>query len=134
MLKGFRDFLLRGNVIDLAVAVVIGAAFTALVAAFGDNVIEPVVNSVLSLIGIGTEGIGGTLDLPGGQTINIGAVVTAAINFLITAVIVYFIFVAPMSAAKNRFAKESERSEEEQVALLREIRDALVDSPRVVRR
>ena len=127
MLKGFRNFILRGNVIDLAVAVVIGAAFTAIVAAVGDNFIEPIVNSFLSSLGIGKDGIGGSIDLPGDQTINIGAMVTAMINFLITAVVVYFVFVAPMNAAKARLAKPDEPTAPDDVLLLREIRDLLAD-------
>ena len=65
MIKGFRDFILRGNVIDLAVAVVIGAAFTALVGAFSDSFITPVINSVFSALGLSKDGIGGTIGLPG---------------------------------------------------------------------
>ena len=91
MFKGFRDFILRGNVIDLAVAVVIGAAFTAVVTAFGTNFIEPIVNSFFSVLGIGKDGIGGSIELPGEQQINIGGMVTAIINFIITAAIVYFV-------------------------------------------
>ncbi len=85
MIKGFRDFILRGNVIDLAVAVVIGAAFTALVGAFSDSFITPVINSVFSALGLSKDGIGGTIGLPGEQVINIGAMVGAIITFLITA-------------------------------------------------
>ncbi len=78
MLKGFKDFLLRGNVLDLAVAVVVGAAFTAIVTAFTDNIISPLIAAV-----------GGSDDLPWGMAIiegndatfvNVGAVVTAIIN------------------------------------------------------
>jgi large conductance mechanosensitive channel len=125
MIKGFRDFILRGNVIDLAVAVVIGTAFTAVVTAFGTNFIQPLVNAVFSLLGIGQDGIGGTIGLPGEQQINIGAMVTAIINFLITAVVVYFFFVAPMNAAKARLAKPTEEEAPDDVLLLREIRDLL---------
>jgi large conductance mechanosensitive channel len=131
MLKGFRDFILRGNVIDLAVAVVIGAAFTALVAAFGHNLIEPMVNSFLSMFALSEDGIGGTVDLPGDQSINIGAIITAMINFLVTAIVVYFIFVGPMNAAKARIAKPTEKVAPDDVLLLREIRDLLAkDRPR----
>jgi large conductance mechanosensitive channel len=127
MIKGFRDFLLRGNVIDLAVAVVIGAAFTALVGAFSDSFITPVINSVFSALGLSKDGIGGTIGLPGEQAIDLGAMVGAIITFLITAAVVYFVFVVPMNAAKSRMAttqKEATLSSED---LLEEIRDLLRD-------
>jgi large conductance mechanosensitive channel len=124
MLKGFRDFILRGNVIDLAVAVVIGAAFTALIGAFNTALITPIVNSFFSALGLSKDGIGGTIGLPGDQVINIGLIIGATITFLITAAVVYFVFVAPMNAAKSRFAKEKveDATAEE---LLGEIRDLL---------
>jgi large conductance mechanosensitive channel len=126
MLKGFRDFILRGNVIDLAVAVVIGAAFTALIGVFNTALITPVVNSFFDLLGLSKDGIGGTIGLPGDQVINIGLIVGGIITFLITAAVVYFVFVAPMNAAKSRFAKPKD---EEATAedLLAEIRDLLKD-------
>lgn len=128
MIKGFRDFIFRGNVLDLAVAVVIGAAFTAVVGVFGSALIQPVVNSVFSLLGLSTtDGIGGEIGLPGNQTINVGAIITALITFLITAAVVYFFFVAPMNVAKTRMAKQAGVEDDEPIdtALLREIRDLL---------
>jgi large conductance mechanosensitive channel len=125
MIRGFKDFILRGNVIDLAVAVVIGAAFTALVTAVTTGLIQPVINMIFGLIGIGADGVGGTVAIPGGQTINLGLIITAVITFLITAAVVYFIFVAPMNAAKERFARPAEEELAEETALLREIRDLL---------
>ena len=126
MLKGFCDFILRGNVIDLAVAVVIGAAFTALIGVFNTALITPIVNSFFDLLGLSKDGIGGTIGLPGDQVINIGLIVGGIITFLITAAVVYFVFVAPMNAAKSRFAKEKveDATAEE---LLSEIRDLLKD-------
>ena len=105
MLKGFRDFILRGNVIDLAVAVVIGAAFTALIGAFNTALITPIVNSFFSALGLSKDGIGGTIGLPGDQVINIGLIIGATITFLITAAVVYFVFVAPMNAAKQHLVE-----------------------------
>ncbi len=126
MLKGFKEFILRGNVIDLAVAVVIGAAFTALVAAVTTGLIQPVINVIFGLLGVGSDGVGGTISIPQGQELNLGLIITAIITFLITAAVVYFIFVAPMNAAKDRFAKTPEEEElAEETALLREIRDLL---------
>ena len=128
MIKGFRDFILRGNVIDLAVAVVIGAAFTALVGAFSDSFITPVINSVFSALGLSKDGIGGTIGLPGEQVINIGAMVGAIITFLITAAVVYFVFVVPMNAAKERLAYSTQKEEVASAeSLLEEIRDLLRD-------
>ena len=128
MIKGFRDFILRGNVIDLAAAVVIGAAFTDLVGAFSDSFITPVINSVFSALGLSKDGIGGTIGLPGEQVINIGAMVGAIITFLITAAVVYFVFVVPMNAAKERLAYSTQKEEVASAeSLLEEIRDLIRD-------
>lgn len=125
MLKGFRDFIMRGNVIDLAVAVVIGAAFTALVNAVVTGFIDPLVRSVLG----GDGETAGTFEF-GGQTFDYGVVINAVITFLITAAVVYFVFVAPMNHLKERrVAKLGEAPEADPVpddiALLTEIRDLL---------
>lgn len=104
MLKGFKDFILRGNVIDLAVAVVIGAAFTAIVTSFADNLINPLIASVG---GANADGLGFYLRAGKEATfIDFGKIITAALNFLITAGVVYFIFVLPM----NKFNKFKELS------------------------
>lgn len=92
MFKGFRDFLLRGNVVDLAVAVVIGAAFSKIVTALVDNLITPLIGA-----------LGGTPDFSNLTfTINnsqfmIGAFVNACINFIIVAGIIYFFVIMPMN-------------------------------------
>lgn len=125
MLKGFKDFLLRGNVIDLAVAVVIGAAFTALVTAFSDNIIEPVLNA----FGGADAGSLGFNVVPGNEAtrVNIGAVMTAAITFLITAAVVYFVFVGPMKRLTSLLAvnKVAVKADPTEVELLVQIRDLL---------
>ena len=122
MLKGFRDFVLRGNVIDLAVAVVIGAAFTALVNSFTTNPIKPIVGLALG------GGIDAGQVTVNGQVIDFTAMVNAIITFLITAAVVYFIFVVPMNKFRDKLGKtETEEETEEQVVLLREIRDLLAD-------
>jgi hypothetical protein len=81
MLKGFKEFLARGNIVDLAVAVVIGTAFTALVTKFTDSVILPLINRIgaggNSEYGILKIGIGG------GQTIDLNVLLSAAINFVL---------------------------------------------------
>lgn len=127
MFKGFRDFILRGNVVDLAVAVVIGAAFAAVVKAFADNLITPVVNMIVA-----PNVVGGLQTKIADQVINWSALINAAIAFLITALVVYFLFVAPMNRLRSRFAKKSAAAETEaevaeEIRLLREIRDLLND-------
>ncbi len=102
MLKGFKDFILRGNVIELSIAVVVGTAFTALVSAFTSNIVNPI---LAAAGGVQTQGLGFHI-WPGNDKtfVNIGAVVTAFLTFLITAAVVYFIFVAPMNRI-NRMVK-----------------------------
>jgi large conductance mechanosensitive channel len=122
MLKGFRDFILRGNVIDLAVAVVVGTAFTALVTSVTNGLLKPLINLFL---GGGTKG--GML-IVDGQTFDFGAVINAAITFVITAAVVYFLVVLPSKALLERLSLgKAERpvAVPEDVVLLREIRDAL---------
>jgi large conductance mechanosensitive channel len=94
MLKGFRDFILRGNVIDLAVALVIGAAFGAVVTAIAEGFIAP----LIALAG----GFNGLQALNAGR-FAWGSILAAIVNFLITAAIVYFFVVAPMNRLMERF-------------------------------
>jgi large conductance mechanosensitive channel len=125
MLKGFKDFLLRGNVIDLAVAVVIGAAFTAVIAAITGNLIQPVLNAIG---GVDAGGWGFYVDPDKPDTfINIGAIITALITFIITAAVVYFVFVAPMKKllARTSAAKVEVKADPTEVELLVQIRDLL---------
>ncbi|MFD4368418.1 large-conductance mechanosensitive channel protein MscL [Rhodococcus sp. NPDC058521] len=127
MLKGFKDFLLRGNVLDLAVAVVVGTAFTAIVTAFTTYVINPLI-AVIG--GSGEIGLGIQLGDEGNQEtfLNLGAVITAAINFVIIAAVVYFILIVPANAAKKKFATEPEDKEASETDLLIQIRDILETS------
>ena len=94
MLKGFRDFLLRGNVLDLAVGVIIGGAFGAIVDSFAKDIITPIITSIGGVPDFSTIKLGPIL---------IGNVLNAVISFLITAFVVYFVFVLPMNAAMARF-------------------------------
>ncbi|ALZ99644.1 large conductance mechanosensitive channel protein MscL [Corynebacterium glutamicum] len=134
MLKGFRDFILRGNVIELAVAVVIGTAFTAIVTAFSENIINPLIASVGSTE---VEGLGFHIRAGNAATfVDFGAVITAAINFLIIAAIVYFVLVAPMNKLSETLAKRKGVEEDETPAsieaeLLTEIRDLLQEQKRL---
>lgn len=99
MIKGFKDFLLRGNVIDLAVAVVIGVAFGLVVSAFTDKV-KPLINAITPA---GSQGLGFTV-IPGKDTtyVDFAAVIAAAINFVLVALVVYLVMVVPMNAIKAR--------------------------------
>lgn len=109
MLKGFRDFILQGNVVELATAVIIGGAFTGIVTAFSDKVISPLIAAVG-----GAEGPALAFTIKEGveeTTIDLGAVITAAINFLIVAAIVYFIIIVPMNKL-NELRKRGAPEEE----------------------
>jgi large conductance mechanosensitive channel len=123
VLKGFRDFISRGNVIDLAVAVVIGAAFNGVVTQFTKSFLEPLIR-VIS----GGETVSGKGHI-GPVEFDWGAFVNSAIGFLLTAAVVYFLVVLPM----NKLAEMRKRGEvpepeapSDEVRLLTEIRDALV--------
>lgn len=121
MLKGFKDFLLRGNIVDLAVAVVIGTAFTALVAAFTGSFLEP----LIGLIGGG--GVDGGIATVNDQQFTWGAFINAVITFVLTAAVVYFVVVVPMKKIMERRKRGEEPgpAEPTQVELLLEIRDLL---------
>lgn len=121
MLKGFKDFISRGNVIDLAVAVVIGAAFTGLVTAFTENIIQPLIDR----IGAGPNAEYGILRIPlgGDQHLDLNAVLAAGINFLIVAAVIYFVIVAPIRRLKEQ--DTAVESSETELTLLTEIRDLL---------
>ena len=127
-MKGFKDFVMQGNVIDLAVGVVIGSAFTALIGAFVDNLIQPIIN----VFGGGNVN-GLAFKITNDSTlVDIGAILSAIIAFLITAAVVYFVFVLPISHARKidrrrrGLPEEEETAISEDIALLTEIRDALV--------
>ncbi|OBG23053.1 large-conductance mechanosensitive channel protein MscL [Mycobacterium sp. 852002-51057_SCH5723018] len=121
MLKGFKEFLSRGNIVDLSVAVVIGTAFTALVTQFTDNIIKPLVNRV----GVNQQSNYGILriSIGGGQAIDLNNVISAAINFVIVAAVVYFLVVLPYNTFRKR--GEVEQADDAQIVLLTEIRDLL---------
>lgn len=133
MVQGFRDFVMRGNVIDLAVAVVVGGAFGAVVASFSDEIITPV------LAAFGAADTGGWGFCVGGADpctadsatfIDFGAVLGAIISFLITMAVVYFVFVLPMNRARAMATTREEIVEDEvaaDIALLTEIRDLLAE-------
>ena len=100
MIKGFRDFLLRGNVVDLAVAVVIGVAFTAIV----NSVVKDLINPLLAAI-VGKPDFSALVLTVHGGKITYGNFLNALISFLLNASAVYFLFVLPFSALLKKFSK-----------------------------
>ncbi|GAA5502632.1 large-conductance mechanosensitive channel [Deinococcus xinjiangensis] len=129
MLNGFRDFILRGNVVDLAVGVVMGAAFGSVVTAFTKAFLDPIVKLVTGGSGVAGQIVLKTAANPANNIVmDYGSFITALINFLLTALVIYLFVVQPMNKVMDRFKKEekppvAEPSNEEK--LLAEIRDAL---------
>ncbi|WP_412740972.1 large conductance mechanosensitive channel protein MscL [Krasilnikovia sp. MM14-A1259] len=125
MLKGFKDFVMRGNVVDLAVGIVIGAAFTAVVTAFTTGFLKPLIQLTTGGSGVAANG----WKVRDGVVFDWVTFVNACITFALTAAALYFLVVYPL----NRLAERRKRGEEpppqapsEEVRLLTEIRDALV--------
>jgi large conductance mechanosensitive channel len=121
VLKGFKDFVLRGNVVDLAVAVVIGAAFTGVVNQFRDSFLTP----LIGLFGGGGQ-LAGEWHIAG-QTFLWGKFLSSVITFLITAVVIYFLVVLPVHRLFQRLARGEEPHPvgPSEIELLVEIRDLL---------
>jgi len=119
-MKGFRDFLMRGNVLDLAVAVVIGAAFTLVVNALVSGIVNPLIAAVFGKPNLDSVG---TFEI-NGAAFSIGIVLTAVVNFVLVAAAVYFVLVLPANKLRERATKE-EAAGPTEVELLTEIRDAL---------
>ena len=143
MIKEFKEFIMRGNVLDLAVGVVIGSAFTAIVTGVVDGLITPFIGMVVGLLtGVGNlDSALSVLDVSvAGSTFRFGAVISAIITFLITGFVLFLIVKAANGArvraeqmAAAALNKESEETGEEEPALtaedyLREIRDLLAKS------
>ena len=126
MFKGFRDFIMRGNVVDLAVGIVIGAAFTALVTSFTTGFLKP----LIARFSGGTTVSGSTgLSIGHKQILDWPGFINAIITFLMTAAVLYFLVVLPM----NKLAERRKRGQEpppaapsEEIMLLTQIRDALL--------
>ena len=121
----FKSFILKGNVMDMAIGVIIGTAFASIVTALTDDFINPIIN------GIGGAEVGGELKIYGGQVIKYGDFITSVINFLIMAFVLFIMLKAVnkvMAIGKKKEDKEKEiekKQEDEQTALLKEIRDLL---------
>jgi large conductance mechanosensitive channel len=135
MLKGFKEFITRGNVIDLAVGVVIGAAFTTVVNSFVDGILNPLIAAIfgkpdLSHVLTWTLNDAGTADTADDAVLSIGLVLTALINFLLVAIAIYFFIIVPLNKLAERTAKDEPAPDEAvsptEIQLLTEIRDALV--------
>jgi large conductance mechanosensitive channel len=129
VLKGFKDFLLRGNVVDLAVAVVVGAAFTAVVTAFTNAFLKP----LIQLISGGGQ-FGGSF-VVNGVVFDYASFVNAVITFVLTAAVIYFLVVYPLRVISERRKRGEEAgpAEPTDVELLTEIRDLLREQARTSR-
>ena len=113
MLKGFKEFLSRGNIVDLSVAVVIGTAFTALVTKFTDSIIQPLVDR----IGAGEDTSYGILriGIGGGQAIDLNVLLSAVINFVLVAAVVYFLVVVPYNRLRHKGSRGSGRQKRHRI-------------------
>jgi len=119
----FKEFVLRGNVMDMAIGVIIGGAFQGIVSALTEDFINPLIN------GLGGAEVGGTIKIYGGQVIKYGDFITAVINFLIMAFVLFLLlkFVNKVAAiGKKKEEKAVIKSDE--TLLLEEIRDILKKS------
>ncbi len=126
MIQGFKEFISKGNVLDLAVAVIIGASFT--------PIVKSVTDVIMGIIGavVGQPNFDSVLQfsINGSDPIQPGTIITAIVNFLLVAFALYFAIVVPMNALKKRRAKEEAEKVEEaskEVKLLGEIRDLLAE-------
>ena len=127
MIKGFKEFIMKGNVVDLAVGIAIGVAFTTLVAAFGTYFVNPIV-----AVAGGDNARGFGFEITNESTfINIGAIINALIVFVVTMAVIYFAIVVPMQKMQElrKRGEEEPEATPEDIALLREIRDALQRRP-----
>jgi large conductance mechanosensitive channel len=129
MITGFKEFIMRGNVIELAVAVVIGAAFTGVVNAIVDGIFNPLIAALFN-----AESLATSMTVPlGASTLSFGLVLAALIQFLLVAAVVYFVFVMPLNTLKENQARRRAAADPEDPAtgpltdldLLTEIRDLL---------
>ena len=98
MLKGFRNFILRGNVMDLAVAVIIGAAFTSIVTALTTNIINPLLGAI-----IGKPNFDYLVAHVHGGEIKYGTFLTAVVNFFLISLVIYFFLVLPTQHLLKKF-------------------------------
>ena len=119
MIKEFRDFLFRGNIVDLAVAVVIGAAFGAIITSFVEDILTP----LLGLVGV-PDFSTWTIAV-GDAEMRIGVFLNSLISFVLIAAAIFFVVVKPMQRIMALQAKEEEEAGPSEIDLLTEIRDEL---------
>ena len=105
MIKDFKEFLLRGNLLDLAVAVVIGAAFTAVVASITSNIITPLIKAVFG----GSTQFGSLSVTVNHSQIHYGSVLDAVLNFVIVAAVIFFLVIKPVNALDGQAGSHAER-------------------------
>ena len=129
MLKGFKDFIARGNVVEMAVGIIIGQAFKDIV----DDLVESILNPAIGAI-FGKPDFSELLIFSfNGSSLKFGALLTAVINFLLISFALYFFLVLPMNALAKRMKKAQDAAPKEvsdEVKLLTEIRDALAKGDR----
>ena len=120
MLKGFKEFISRGNMVDLAVGVVVGGAFGAVITSFTNDILMAIIGAV-----IGKPNFNSLTFALGDATVAYGKFLTALLNFLLIAVSIYFFVVVPMNKLAERRAKgegdEDPTNEERMVQLLEQI-------------
>ena len=117
-MQGFKNFLLRGNVIDLAVGIIMGTAFTAVVTALVQSVLMPAISMLVQSPNFDSFLVFGQIKL--------GVFLTAVVNFLLIAAAVYFAVVLPVEKLNARISKKkAEDKEDTELSLLKEIRDSL---------
>lgn len=122
MIQGFKDFIARGNALEMAVGIVIGAAFGAVVEAITDKVLNPLIGAIFGQPDLDRIVV---ISTRGGEILP-GAILTALINFLLVAAAVYFLVVVPVNKLASLRTKEEEEVEvSDEAALLTEIRDLL---------
>lgn len=126
-MKGFKEFILRGNVVQLAVAVIIGAAFTAIVNAIVQGIINPLIAAIFN-----ADDLAAAVWQIGGVSFAIGLVISAVINFVLVALVVYFVIVVPVNkmneaayVRKHGHKPTEEEASASETELLTEIRDLL---------
>ncbi|RNE56998.1 large conductance mechanosensitive channel protein MscL [Cryobacterium tepidiphilum] len=129
MIQGFKKFIMRGNVIDLAVAVVVGAAFTAIVNSIVEGILNPLIASMFSADTLAQSLV---VDLSGKNDLLFGKVLAAGINFLLVAAVVYFVFVLPINKFKEAQARRDQPADVSpadqpptELELLTQIRDLM---------